>query len=135
MLTFFETISIYNTFFNEATGFDDYYKTVVNACSWYSKIKAVTGEIGLVYKKVFMVRIPEFAESDKVFATPEQYTDPEKQYTLKAGSFVIKGDGPPAPTDGAQREKMLKGRTDAFIILDWHDNRHIGLKHVYVEGT
>ena len=134
MLGFDQTITVYYSVYNAATGFDDYFRAVIRGVSWYSRIKAVASSTGLVYDRLFQVRIPNSAEADKVYAAPDLLENPEEQYTLKAATRIIKGEGPPAPTDGKEWAGLLAGRDEAFSVLDYRDNRRIGLKHLYVEG-
>lgn len=133
MLGFDQTITVYNSVYNEATGFDDYSRAVIKGVSWYSQIKAAAGAKGLVYDRLFKVRIPATAVADKAYTAPDQFTSPEEQYTLKMATIVVKGEGPPAPKDGNEWAK-LTDREEAFSVLGYHDNRRVGLKHLFVEG-
>lgn len=135
MLTFDTAITVFNSRYNEYTGFDDYFRTVIQNCSWYSHIKAVAGSMGLVYGKLFKVRILEgYSASDKQYTNPEGYTDPDTQYTLAVGAVILKGEGPPAPTGAKEYAALTAEHEEAFKILDCHDNRRAGLRHLYVEG-
>ncbi len=134
MLTFDATVTVYYSVYNEATGYSDYFRAVIRGVSWYSKIKAVAGATGIQYDRLFRVRIPDGAQCDKLYTAPNELGDPETQYTLKAGSRVLKGEGPPAPKGGDEWARLLSGREEAFQVLDSRDNRRFGLKHLYVEG-
>lgn len=135
MLTFDTTITVYNSIYNQTTGFDDYFRTVITRCSWYSKIKALAGMAGLVYDRMFKVRILEgLSDSGKEYAAPEEYTDPDTQFTLANGTVILKGEGPPAPKDGNEYAALIADHDEAFKVLDYHDNRRIGIRHLYAEG-
>ncbi|MFV0351426.1 MAG: DUF6751 family protein [Oscillospiraceae bacterium] len=133
MLGFDGVITVYNTKYNPETGFDDYHHTVVKKVSWHSQNKVITAGSGLVYAEIFKVRVPEFAECGKVFVLPENYTDPATQYTFAAGDVVIKGEFA-AATNGTAIAAISRDNSQAFTVLAYHDNRRIGLKHIYVEG-
>lgn len=134
MLGFDQTVTVYYSVYNEATGFNDYFRAVIRGVSWYSQIKAVAITNGIAYDRLYKVRIPNSAKADKVYAAPDLLADPEEQYTIKAGSIVLKGEGPPAPKDGTEWADLLAGRDEAFSVLGYRDNRRIGLKHLFVEG-
>ena len=134
MLGFDQTITAYYSRYNEDAGHDDYFRAVIRGVSWYSQIKAVPAANGLVYDKLYKVRIPNSAESDKVYAAPDLFANPEEQYTLKAATRIVKGEGPPAPKDGTEWAQLLTEHEEAFSVLAYRDNRRIGLKHLYVEG-
>ncbi len=134
MLTFNETVTVYNSRFNSGTGFDDYFRTVVTRCSWYSRLKAAAGPAGLVYDRLFHVRMLDGrAEAGKQYAAPEAYTDPDTQFTLAPGAILCRGEGPPAPAGGKELATLLR-RPDTFKALDCRDNRRAGAGHLYVEG-
>lgn len=135
MLTFNTTITVYNSQYNEATGFDDYFRTVIHNCSWYSHIKAAANATGMVYDRLFKIRIlSSVSASDKQYTAPEEYTDPAAQYTLAVGSIILKGEGPPAPTGAKEYAALTAEHDEAFKVLDYHNNRRVGLYHVYAEG-
>ena len=135
MLTFDTTITVYNAVYNTAAGFDDYFRTVVYNCSWNSHIKAVATANGLVYDRLFKVRVLDsYSASDKQYAPPKAYTDPDAQYTMPPGTIILKGEGPPAPTDGKELAALLADHDEAFKVLDYHDNRRVGVLHLYAEG-
>lgn len=135
MLTFDETVTIYNTAYNENTGFDDYYRTEVRNCSWRSKIKAVSVNGGISYSRVFQIRILDgYSESEKEYAPPEKFVDPSAQYTLAPGTIVLKGTGPDVPVNADEISALLTGASESFRIMDYHDNRRVGLLHLYAEG-
>lgn len=135
MLTFDTSITVYNAVFNDATNYDDYFRTVIHNCSWNSKIKAVATATGLVYDRLFKVRLLDgFSITNKQYAAPEAYASPATQYTLPPGTIILKGDGPPTPTDGKGLAALLADHDEAFKVLDYHDNRRVGLHHIYVEG-
>ena len=135
MLTCDTTITIYNSRYNKETGFNDYFRTMVYNCSWYSRIKAAANSTGMVYDRLFEVRMLEgYSASDKQYAAPEAYADPDTQYTLAPGTIILKGEGPPAPTNGKQFAALTADHDEAFKVMDYHDNRRVGLKHLYAEG-
>ncbi len=134
MLGFDNTITVYNSVYNPETTYNDYFRTVIKGVSWYSRIKAAAGNNGLVYDRLYQVRIPASATSDKVYTAPDHFTDPATQYTIKAGDIVLKGAGPPAPTDGNAWASLQHDHEEAFSVLGYRDNRRIGLKHIFVEG-
>ena len=134
MLGFDQTITVYNSQYNEAAGFNDYSRTVIVGVSWYSRIKAAANSNGIVYDRLFQVRIPNSAEAEKLYTAPDQFTDPSTQYTLKVGSRIVKGIGPPAPVDGEKWAELITKHDEAFQIIGYRDNRRIGLKHLYVDG-
>ena len=135
MLTFDETVTIYNTAYNEITGFDDYYRTEIQNCSWRSKIKAVSGNGGISYDRMFQIRILDgYSESEKEYVPPESFIDPSTQYTLCPGTIVLKGTGPDAPASAVEISALLAETSESFRVLDYHDNRRVGLRHLYAEG-
>lgn len=134
MLGFDDAITIYNTKYNPVTGFDEYHRTVVRNVSWHSQNKAVGSDKGIVFAEVFKVRVPEFCESDKTFVLPEDYANPVTEYTFAPGNMVFKGELLNDVANGKQLAALVKSHSQSFTVLSWHDNRRIGLKHVYVEG-
>lgn len=135
MLTFDETLTVYNTVYNETTGFDDYYRAEIQNCSWRSKIKAVSGNGGISYSRVFQIRILDgYSVSEKEYVPPESFIDPSTQYTLIPGTIVLKGAGPDAPISADEISALLTETSEAFRIMDYHDNRRVGLRHLYAEG-
>ena len=134
-MTFDVTITIYNSRYNAGTGFDEYFRTVVHNCSWYSRIKAAANSNGMVYDRLFEVRVLDgYSTSNKQYAAPVEYTDPANQYTLTPGTIILKGDGPPAPVNGNDLANLVANNDEAFKVMDYHDNRRIGLNHLYAEG-
>ena len=135
VLTFDTTITVYNVLPNEMTGFDDYFRTTIGSCSWFSQINTAANATGLVYDKIFKVRIIEgFSASDKAYISPEMLANPNTHYTLAAGTIVVKGIGPPAPADGKAFAALVSKHSEAFKILNYRDNRRAGLLHLYAEG-
>ena len=135
MLTFDETITVYNSIYNHGTGFHDYFRTIIRNCSWYGKNSADGQTGGLTENKLFKVRILEgFSISEKVYVSFDRYVDTSTQYTLAPGTIILKGVGPPAPTSASELAALTAGRTDVFKVLDARDNRRIGIKHLYAEG-
>lgn len=134
-MTFDTAITVYNTRYNEQTGFDDYTRTEIQHCSWYSKIRAASGQGGMSYDRFFQVRILDsVSQSEKEYVPPEAFQSPELQYTLSPGSIILKGIGPPAPDGPDAVASLLTGQSEAFRVLDYHDNRRAGLQHLYAEG-
>ncbi|MFV0413868.1 MAG: DUF6751 family protein [Oscillospiraceae bacterium] len=135
MLGFDSTITIVNSLSNPASGFNDYFLTVISNVSWHSQNKVIAEGQGLANAKIFKVRIPNFAECEKEFVPPEAYTNPSTQYTLRHGDKVVLGllaEGINTPEAWAG---LTAQRAEAFTIMAYHDNRkNIGLQHIFTEG-
>lgn len=130
MLGFDQTITIYNAVHNPETGYDEYHKTVITGCSWQSG--HITGHNGTSFQRenVHKIRIPANVHCSKVYVHPHEYTDPAAQYTLQNGVRIVRGVG-----EDIERLNDLDGKyADICNVTAVHDNRRIGLKHIYVEG-
>lgn len=136
MLGFADTITVYNAVPDTKTGGNTYHRTVIQGCSWFGKRRANPKNGGLADDKEFMVRIlPGVSQSTKGYVSPIAYANPETQYTFDEKTIVVKGEGPPAPTNAQERGSLIPNSNEAFTVLDVHDNRRAGLlRHIYVEG-
>lgn len=131
MLGFNETITVYNRLLDKSTGYDVYHQTTIDGCSWFSQ--HITGQDGKSFARqnVYKIRIPSDAKCNKKYVDLINYTDPETQYTLREDDKIIKGAGAPIT-----RPDELEGRYASICTVKAvHDNRRIGLEHLYVEGT
>lgn len=129
------TITVYNRLYDRSAGYDEYYMTIIEGCSWYSEQVTLysSGEKIFTRKNVHKIRIPDVAQvrENKEYTTPADYTAPEAQYTLQEGDKIIKGVGMPIT-----RPDQMQGKYgDICTITAVHDNRRTGLKNLYVEGT
>ena len=130
MLGFNETITVYNAVFDENSDCDIYRKAIISGCSWHSQ--HITGHDGTSFHRenVMKIRIPETARSSKAYVTPTEFTGAGCQYTLRSGDIIVKGVGP----DISRPDELAGKSADLCTITVVHDNRRIGLKHLYVEG-
>lgn len=136
MLGFTETITVCTPLYNTVTGKTDYHFCTIAGVSWHSKIKAtITNNGGMVPSNLYRVRIPISASSDKAYVVPEDFINPETQYTITMESRIIKGEGIDLPVSPKEREDYLSGLDSTFTVKAIHDNRSFGLKHLYLEGV
>ena len=130
MLGFDETITVYNAVFDPERDCDVYHKTVISGCSWHTQ--HITGHDGTSFHRenVHKIRIPETAVCTKSYTPPVEFTDPATQYTLRNGDIIIRGSG----MDITRPDELEGVYSDRCNIAAVHDNRRVGLKHIYVEG-
>lgn len=127
---FDETITVYNAVYDPETGFDNYSKTVISGCSWHTQ--HITGQNGAGFQRenVHKIRVPVDAVSSKEYVPRVEFKNPATQYTFKAGDRIVKGVG----IDINRLDELEGEYNDICTIAVVHDNRRIGLKHIYVEG-
>ena len=130
MVTFDETITVYNPEYDDSAGYDVYHKTVITGCSWFTQHGAGQDGTALHRENLHKIRIPNTAKCDKHYVAPTEFTDPATQYTLRPGDRIVKGVG----ADITRTDDLEGVCYDRCIILGVHDNRRVGLKHIYVEG-
>ena len=98
-----ETITIFNAYLDDETGYDRYQHTVITGASWYGSIETNIDQ-GLKAANKFTVRIPEDADfHGKSYLDPinyAKYGDPQTHWTLQNGDIVIRGQSYAYLTDG-----------------------------------
>ena len=88
-----ETITVFNAWYDEETGYDTYVPTVIRGVSWYCDIASTVDATGLKAANRFTIRIPVDADfSGKCYTEPVAYADPVSQFTLNQGDVIIRGE-------------------------------------------
>lgn len=133
-----ETITIFNAKLDTVNDLDVYTPTVIHGASWFCEIASNVDSSGLKAADKFTIRIPADANfGGKSYVDPVTYAntgDPAKQFTLKNGDIIVKGDasGATDPRPGA----LQKAYTDCITILGVTDNRRApNAKHWKVVGA
>ena len=89
-----KTITVFNAGYDDKTGYDSYFPTVIKGVSWYCEIASVVDASGLKAANRFTIRIPVDADfSGKRYVRPVEYAgaDPKQVFTLQQGDIIILG--------------------------------------------
>lgn len=88
-----QTMTVFNSRIDPATGDTDLYPSVISGISWFDEAAAtVDPSTGLKAASKITVRIPENADfNGKQFIPPKSYpdADPDSFFTLDAGTLMI----------------------------------------------
>ena len=121
-----DTITLFNSHWDESLGDDAWYPTVIHGVHWWlTDASAVdTARGGLVAANKCTVRIPMDADSgESAYADPIAYTAAEDVtglWTLAAGSVIVKAEVPAGDWTPA---RLKIAYADCMTVLNVTDNR------------
>lgn len=117
-----DTITVFNTRLDNATGYDEYIPTVIQGVSWFCEIASTVDASGLKAANRFTIRIPVDADfSGKSYVEPVAYqgSDPSAVFTLKQGDVIVHG----AETERMLPSQLLEKYGEIVTILGVTDDR------------
>lgn len=133
MMSFDQTITIYNKRYDPATKKTLWPKTVIPGASWAGCQRVTTGE-GLTSTDGYSVRIP-LSSFPVGFLMRDEYTAlpaPKNHWTAQNGDVVVLGEGPDVVRGITEITKQF---TDCFTVIAVHsDNMTRLLPHIRLEG-
>lgn len=127
-------ITIYNHKTNKNTRLDEWQRTVIRGVWFYVDHKVSVGDGGLNSADVYKIRIPEEAESSRLYVPEEEYfcrEDVSGYWTLQEDDLVVCG----VCDIEIEKPADLKERHIRYCkITSWSDNRFGGSPHWRVGG-
>ncbi len=133
MISFDQTITIYNKWYDPATKKTLWPKTTITGVSWSGRQRVTTGE-GLTSTDGYSARVPltvmpdGFLEKDRYQALER----PDGHWTAQNGDVVVLGEGPEA--SGGITE-ITKQSVNCFTVTAVHTgNMSRLLPHLRLEG-
>lgn len=91
-----DTITLFNAYLDEDSGFTEYSPTIIRGVSWYGEVASAVDSDGLHAADRYTIRIPVDADfSGKSYVEPAAFAGADKStsFTLKEGDLIIHGQG------------------------------------------
>lgn len=151
-----ETITVFNSKYDNEDGYDVYVGTVIKGASWHCEIASTIDMQGLKAANKFVVRIPMNADfSGKSFSDPltfgkipfispghemhpmivlypnSGFGDISTVFTLKNGDIIVKGE----VVESVIRPSDLHKKYEAFTVLGVSENNRGRAQHWKVVGS
>lgn len=115
-----ETITLFNSVYDEESGYDRLVPTVIRGVAWVSDTSASAETTGLRASSQYTVQIPEDADfSGKTYVEPVAFNGEGGTFTLTPGDIIVKGE----ETELIIKSELLKKYRGIITVLHVYDFR------------